>query len=168
MGSFVVSWCLWNYRFLVILFSDTTLTQTFSQIDASCFPDTWAVFYRGVLFPLLTSLAYIFVYPYPAKFVYEFTRRRQQELLAIRRRISDETLLTVEESRKLRSELLRMQLAHEETNSRNEATIAEMKANLQDKELAPVQPVDPTPPEPMTCLASSDQLLAERSPSGVG
>lgn len=35
IGSFIVSWCLWNYRFLVILFFDATVSQTFRLIEAS-------------------------------------------------------------------------------------------------------------------------------------
>ena len=65
----------------------------------------WTTFGRGVLFPALTSLAYLFLYPFPAKWVYEFTREQQKKILAIRRRIEEETPLTIEDSRRIRAEL---------------------------------------------------------------
>jgi len=97
IGSFVISWCLWNYKFLVILFSSASVSQTFALIDKIAFPTFWALVLNGILLPILTAVAYIFAYPYPAKYVYEFTRRRQKEINEVRQRIEDETLLTIEE-----------------------------------------------------------------------
>jgi len=114
MGSFVISWCLWNYKFLVILFSAASVTKTFELIDSLVFPDLTSLLLQGILFPGLTAAAYIFIYPYPARIVFEFTRKRQKDMNEIRRRIADETLLTLDESRKIRSEFVRIENEYKE------------------------------------------------------
>lgn len=104
LGSFVLSWCAWNYKFLVILFSDASVTQTFKLIENIAFPTLSSVILNGILLPLGSALAYIFLYPYPAKFIYGFTQRRQKEINDIKKKIADETPLTIEESRLIREE----------------------------------------------------------------
>lgn len=106
LGSFVVAWCAWNYRFLIVLLSEKSITKTFELIDTVIFPTPLAVVTHGFLFPLISALVYVFIYPYPARFVYGFTRRRQKEINQLRQQIEDETPMTKEESRALRLEYL--------------------------------------------------------------
>jgi hypothetical protein len=106
LGSFVIAWCLWNWKFLVILFSDASVSQTFVLIEKHAFPEWTAIACRGILFPIATAAAYVFLYPYPARIVYGFTLRRQREINMTRQKIADETLLTLEESRRLRAEFV--------------------------------------------------------------
>lgn len=138
LGSFAVSWCIWNYKFLVILFSDATVTQTFALIKSESFPDISSVLLYGVFFPLLTAAAYIFAYPYPARFVYGFTRRRQKEVLELKRAIEEETPLTIEESRLLRSDAHRLQTKHLEEIDRLRSELSRLSQQ------APQQP-SPSP-----------------------
>jgi len=79
-GAFFVSWCLWNYRFLMVVFSSLPVQEKFQLIESTIFIDKWSYATRGSILPLITTLLVIFVYPYPAKFVYGFWRRRQKEL----------------------------------------------------------------------------------------
>lgn len=155
IGSFALSWCLWNYRFLVILFSNASISQTFGLIDSVVFPTTWSLVMNGVLLPALTTAIYIFGYPYPARFVYGFTRRRQKEINEIKQRIEDETPLTIEESRRVRAEVLQAEKNHQEVVDRLNAELSRLKAelaNLQtkrppdpvDSELPVIQPLEPT------------------------
>ncbi len=130
IGSFAVSWCLWNYKFLVILFSDASVTKTFHLISSISFPDGWSVLVNGVLLPLLTAVAYIFLYPYPAKVVYGFTQRRQKEINDLRRKIADETPLTLEESRTLRAEVLAADTAHKEELDRLNGELTRVRDEL--------------------------------------
>jgi hypothetical protein len=116
LGSLAIAWCAWNYKFLVILFSAASVTQTFKLIETIAFPDLTTVLLRGIILPLASSLAYVFLYPYPARFVYRFTQERQREINAIRKKIEDETPLTLEESRRIRDE-------YRETDRKNQETI---------------------------------------------
>jgi hypothetical protein len=141
IGSFAISWCLWNYKFLVILFSAVSVSQTFELVDTMVFPTTLSLILNGLLLPATTTFAYIFVYPYPAKYVYEFTRRRQKEINEVRQRIEDETPLTIEESRKIKAEVLRTEKAHQETVDRLNSEISRLKLEMTNG-----QPETPTVP----------------------
>ncbi|WP_312259937.1 hypothetical protein [Limnohabitans sp.] len=141
IGSFAISWCLWNYKFLVILFSYASVSHTFVLVDTIVFPSIWSLIFNGVLFPAATTFAYIFVYPYPAKYVYEFTRHRQKEINEVRQRIEDETLLTIEESRKIRAEVIQTEKAHQEIVDRLNGEISRLKLEMTNG-----QPEPPTVP----------------------
>lgn len=132
IGAFTVSWCAWNWKFLVILFSDASVSTTFALVDQVAFSDWKAIIFRGAVFPLLTALAYVFLYPYPARYVYEFTLRRQQETNAIRKKLDDETPLTLEESRKLRLAFVENERRNTENVQRLSEEIARLKDALED------------------------------------
>lgn len=137
IGSFVFSWCLWNYKFFVILFSKASVSLTFELIDSVVFPTTRSLVMNGVLLPALTAVIYIFGYPYPSKFVYEFTRRRQKDINEIRQRIEDETPLTIEESRKIRSEAVQVEKKYQEIVDRLNAELSRLKGELANLEMKP-------------------------------
>lgn len=131
VGSFVVAWCAWNYRFLVVLLSDASISRTFELIDTVIFPTSASIVTKGFLFPLISALVYVFVYPYPAKFVYGFTRRRQKEINQLRQKIEDETPMTQEESRAFRLEYLERERSWKERLDGLAAENDALKAALQ-------------------------------------
>lgn len=104
-SSFLISWSAWNYKLILIVLSASQIKEKLSLIDAA-FPDQATTVFRGAVFPLLTALAIIFLYPYPAKYIYKFSRLRQQELKVIQTEIDDSTPMTKDEARKLRREAL--------------------------------------------------------------
>lgn len=130
LGGFVVTWCLWNYKFLVILFSAAGLSQTFKLIETVAFPDTSSLLMRGMLYPLVSTLLYVFVYPYPARFVYAFTLKRQREVNQIRRQIEEETLLTLEQSRALRAEYFQLERKNQESVDRLNSEVSRLGVAL--------------------------------------
>ena len=140
IGAFAVSWCIWNYKFIVILLSEEPVRVSFQMIDELAYPTRWSLFAIGFLGPFFTSITYIFLYPYPAKFVYNFTRRRQRELLDLKREIEDETPLTIEESRKLKLEAIRQQQSFYEQLERREREVEKLQQEL--KELRALQEHD--------------------------
>lgn len=61
--SFVISWCLWNYKFFLILFGEVS---TWEKLDAIALmyphrPSTYCG--AALLYPLLSALVYVFIYP---------------------------------------------------------------------------------------------------------
>jgi predicted RNase H-related nuclease YkuK (DUF458 family) len=110
LSSFAMSWAGWNYKFLLVAFSAMTSPEKLLFIETNVFPTTESVLMNGVAYPLLTALALIFIYPIPAKYIYEYSRKRQRELKKIQQRIDDETPLTREEAREVRKEALRAML----------------------------------------------------------
>lgn len=104
-SSFLISWAGWNYKFILIILSGSPAKEKFQLIDL-IFPDSLTALLRGAALPLLTALAIIFLYPYPARFIYRFSRLRHQELKVIQTEIDDLTPMTREEAKKLRHDAL--------------------------------------------------------------
>ena len=96
MGSFIVAWGVWNYKFFLVILSGMPVVDKFEMIEKTLFPTYMQMLLQGTLYPFLTAMVYLFIYPYPAKKVFEFSRNRQKEISDIKRKIEDETLLTPE------------------------------------------------------------------------
>ncbi len=130
-GVFVLSWCLWNYRFITVLFSSLSVTEKFGFIESQLFPDWSTYVLRGFLYPLFTTVLIIFLYPYPARYVYEFWRKRQKELKEIRQKIEDETPLTVEESRQIRKQVYALIEEHDAELRKKDDEISKLKETIE-------------------------------------
>lgn len=149
LGAFAISWVAWNYRFILVLISSMPVAERFAYIDSNIFDSYQNIFLHGTLYPLLTTLSLIFIYPVPAKFVYEYWRKRQRELKEIQQRIDDETPLTREEARELRHETLNARLEFEQELERKSAEITRLKETI--KELQPREKTDiDQPPKKQT------------------
>ena len=102
-GAFVLSWLVWNYRLVVVLLATGTFEHKFAYIDTVLYKgdsiyDLWTL----LVYPLGSALLFLFLYPFPAQWVYSFWRQQQKKLKMIRQKIEDETPLTIEEARKLK------------------------------------------------------------------
>jgi hypothetical protein len=133
LGAFLISWVGWNWKFLVILFADTSVTTTFDLVHKLAFPDWTAILLKGFVFPLMTSLGYVFLYPYPARFVYEFTLKRQREINETKQRIANETPLTLEKSMQLRAEFVARDRRSTEIIQRLNEEVTSLKAAFDSK-----------------------------------
>jgi hypothetical protein len=131
LGAFVVSWTAWNYRFFLVVLSGASVHEKFYLIDKVVFPGGWETGLKVFILPLFTALLYLFVYPFPAKKVYEFTRKRQREILDIRRQIEGETPLTVEDSRRVRTELAKAEQNYFSELDRKDREIEKLKGQIQ-------------------------------------
>lgn len=99
--SFLGSWCIWNYKFLVILFGDGTAAQRLNAIEGM-YPHTASTLGGGaLLYPLLTALAYVFLYPFVSAMAIKFYREKQVEIANSIKGLEEKKLLTVEEATKL-------------------------------------------------------------------
>ncbi len=62
LGSFVISWCLWNYKLLLVMFSTGTATNKIAYINGVLYPDYWSIGFIGFLAPLLTTAFFLYSY----------------------------------------------------------------------------------------------------------
>jgi hypothetical protein len=97
IGSFAISWLIWNYRLLAVLFSNLSVVERFKYIDTVLYPTPWSTWISKLIGPLACALAYIFIYPYPAKAINGFWLRRENERKKQRDEIEGAALLTKEE-----------------------------------------------------------------------
>lgn len=91
----------------------------------------------GLLLPLLTAFIYIFAYPFPAKFVYKYHKQKQKELREIKQEVEGDELLTVKQSRELRSQLFNLEEQHSKETQDLRSEIAQLKsqANFNDAQV---------------------------------
>ncbi|MBI3898448.1 MAG: hypothetical protein HY308_09150 [Gammaproteobacteria bacterium] len=167
LGTFAISWSLWNYKFFVVLFSSASVTRTFALIDTLVFPDIQSLLLRGLLYPLLTTAAYIFLYPYPARVVYRAVQITQKRLVDERRAIEGQTLLTIQESRLIRAEREQFETAHINEIDRKNNEIDRLRSELAalrspspptaPPELPVVSPPAASPAQP---ASDTDSLLS--------
>jgi predicted transcriptional regulator len=130
LGTFIFSWCLWNYRFLIVLFSSLPPVEKINSIDTIIFNSNFNIWFIGLIGPLISTLVLIFIYPYPAKWVYGFWRKRQNELKSIRQKIENETPLTIEESRKMRSEIYILKNQYEKQLEERDLAIQSLQSTI--------------------------------------
>lgn len=133
-GSFILSWSLWNYKFILLITSSMPPTNKFFIIDTYIFYDKNHIFLNGFLYPLLTSSAIIFIYPYPSRYIYEFWLKKQKELLDIKQNIEGTSLLSLEQSRNIRKEIAEVQIYNENEITEKNNKIEALKQIIIDKE----------------------------------
>lgn len=171
-GAVALSWLVWNYKFVIVLFSSMEPEKKFGYIEQVLYPRTWGSLVDVLVGPLCTAALLIFVYPFPAKWTFKFWRNRQRELKEIRQQIDDETPLSREEARRIRRQVVAIQAEYErqlqraaEEEERLKGVVGEEQERVRKLEHEIEQfraaRVDPTRPR-----ASDDQIrsaLVQRS-----
>lgn len=115
VGSFVISWAVWNWKFLVIIFTGVTANGIFDLSEKIVFGTHSDKFMNGFVYPFVAALFYVFVYPIPAKFVYAYTLRRRREAIQARQEVENETPLTLEQSLAIRAKMNAQERDHKNT-----------------------------------------------------
>jgi hypothetical protein len=98
-AALAASWFGWNYKFILILVSGEPVIRKLHLIRMIYQDHTWMPLLFG---PTITAAIYLFLFPFPSRWVYAFTLRRRREALDTLREIEAQTPLTKEESQSLR------------------------------------------------------------------
>ncbi|MGY8873146.1 MAG: hypothetical protein ACKVJE_22200 [Pseudomonadales bacterium] len=130
--GFFVAWCVWNYKFLLVLLSDEKVLEKVRIIDEVLYRTEQQIILNGILYPLLSALIYIFIYPYPAKFIFSFYKKRQAEIIAVKKEIENNTLLTLEESFSIRNKIDKLEREYEEVIKRKDQEIQAHKNKFEN------------------------------------
>jgi predicted transcriptional regulator len=129
-GSFIIAWCLWNYKFVLVLFSGLSIPDKFEWIECELF-DTWQeVWLLGLLYPLLSTAIYLFIYPFIAKPVFKFVRQKQVDMMNDKKRIDGGTLLTDKQSQVLYSKIDQLEEEQQKIIDRKDREIERRDAQI--------------------------------------
>ncbi|WP_413943077.1 hypothetical protein [Bdellovibrio sp. HCB-162] len=137
LGTFLIAAAAFNYHFFLIIFSDEKLIEKFHLLEKTFDTGDLQVWLRLIIYPLLMTIFYIFILPYPSKKVYEFVRNRQKEILDIRRKTEDEFPLTQEEARILRSKHYELEAYYQNMLSERTNEVEQLKHRLQNQKDIP-------------------------------
>lgn len=110
-SSFFISLILFNWQVLVFLFwGKGSAAYTINSIQAhylqlGLFTSTFYLFVG----PLIATAFYVFIYPHPARWVYEYSKIQSEILVKLKNDIEGNRLLSLEESQTLRMRMQQLQ-----------------------------------------------------------
>ncbi len=107
-GAFLMSWGLWNYKFILILMSNLPAMEKIAYIEVVLYSG-FDLLLVGFVYPFLSSAVFIVIYPIPAKHFFRYWHSQQKHLKRIKQKIEDDTPLTLEESREIRRDVFRLE-----------------------------------------------------------
>lgn len=97
-GSFFISWLLWNYRLLFVLFSDLSAEERFHYIDQTLYPNWPIILGRGLLLPAVMCGLYILLYNDLSRIILTHWHARENKLRAATLDAKKRQPLTIEET----------------------------------------------------------------------
>jgi hypothetical protein len=133
-GAFVISWSLWNYKLILAILAFIPLDEKIAFIENVLYTGVWQSIGFLAAGPLVTSVAFLFLYPYPAREVFRFWRQKQKELRDIKLSIENESLLTLEESKRIRKQVIEMQTDYDKQIRKLEEDLERYKTELAEKD----------------------------------
>lgn len=133
-GALAISWILWNYRVWLVVFSGMPALDKIGYLQEAMYTDPWEKAIFLAIGPVITAALFLFVYPYPAKWVFRFWRRKQKELRDIRTEIEGDTLLSLEESRRIRGQLIEIQKEYDEQLRKASQDLERTKQQLVERQ----------------------------------
>lgn len=133
-GAFIISWFCWNYRMVFVLFASIPVSDRFKFVDTVLYPSTADKWLRFLLYPAATATVFIIIYPLLSQLVFWYWHKEKElKLKAIRDKIENATLLTVEESRQIRVLLATKEMEYENAITRQSQEIETLKKNLSEQ-----------------------------------
>lgn len=156
--SFIISWSIINYEFIMVLLSNNSVTVTINLIDTLIWPTSFDLVLKCFISPLIAVAVYVYLLPIPTKWVYSHRLRTANNLRKIKTHIEGEQVLTLSESKVLKERLLEIEVSkdreieelREQLNRYKELyktslTVPDAKALEPSPEYADFSKVKPTP-----------------------
>lgn len=132
LSSFLISWVLWNHRlFVVLTTSDLKLQDKFDYVDNTLYPTWMQIVGRGFAWPLLSALVLLLAYPFPGRWVYAYVRDQQNRLKQVQKQKDDESPMTREEEKELRTTLRKTLDDFDAELWKRDSQIKELKQDLE-------------------------------------
>ncbi len=131
LGSLIISWCVWNYKFLLLLISKLDFSEKLRLINV-LYSNDYEIYLQGIAFPFVTSMVYLFVFPYPSELVYKFSLRRQKILNDMKNELQENELLTLEQSKAIRNQLADVERQFDEQVERKDRVISARDREIEE------------------------------------
>ena len=126
VGTYWISWFIWNFKFVLIVFSGEAIESKLQLIHDEMF---WS--FLGYIWtyggPAVMTALFIFAYPRPAEIVYQYRLKYQQKLNAIRQKEENEQLLSAEDVRQHRLEMREKERKIKQSLDEMEKEVADLR-----------------------------------------
>ncbi|MCG8985852.1 hypothetical protein MI467_03245 [Delftia acidovorans] len=118
IASFVISWCIWNYRLLIVIFGsgEGGWEKKITYISEKIYLYKFDIFLDAFLAPLATALVWIYYLPKIFTIIAKDNARIRKHYELTVQRASKKEILTKEESSKLERHLLERHMTIQKEN----------------------------------------------------
>ncbi|MFK4072751.1 hypothetical protein ACI2KX_03465 [Ectopseudomonas khazarica] len=99
IGPYFIAFVLCNYKAFLFVFSGLTPAEKIIAIDALY--SGWLGVLTAFGAPLFFALFYVFLYPFPARYIMQFTLHQNRLNRAVQQKVLEETPMTISESQDL-------------------------------------------------------------------
>ena len=139
-GAFTLSWVIWNYSIIIIIFSGSgfenkllAIHDYYSAVSLNLFKFNIAIngaLVHSLFFPSVLTAIYLYVYPIIAEPVYEHHLKKQRKIREIKQEAEKERLLSKSESIEIFRQLNLLQDKHESETETYEQNIKSLKDTI--------------------------------------
>lgn len=132
--AFLVSWCVWNYKTLILLFSGMNPLTKIIKIQDIYAWETWYHngVVQGLLLPALFAGVYVAASPWVSRLILVYWKGQENSTKLQLVKIEDEHPLTREEIRQIRVQMQETEEALNRDLARAEARIARLNTEVND------------------------------------
>lgn len=108
IGSFIITWCIWNYRTLLVIVGsgDGGWEKKIEYISHKLYPTGNYIIFDGFIAPLIGTAIWLFALPWFLKHGAIFHERRRNDYKKAMYEVSGEETLTASQARAHREEML--------------------------------------------------------------
>ena len=128
--AFVISWIVYNYRFLMVMVGEGTWREKIAFIDSTLYPSPEHTFHRGFVYPLLTAVLFIVLAPFVRRWVTVFIAEREAVTIGELLRVNQQTPLSPAAADTLRRSLIEQRQNHLVEKREFHAKLTELNAQL--------------------------------------
>ncbi len=138
VSGFVISWTVINWKFIVILLSDTSVSKTFDMASDlyKTRGDWWG---WNIAMPFAVALAYVYLLPLLSRPVHRQWRENQKQIEDDRKAVAELELLDLDTSRSLRSEIYQLRQTVADIKVERDSALDARKSAIEDKATADLQ-----------------------------
>lgn len=135
-SSFIVSWIIFNYLFVMIFFSgenySVKLHLIYVYFGERDFLGVVNSFGRGLIYPLISSLLYIFLFPIFSKYIVGFHYSQATVLKNLKNEAEGEILVTKKQAREFIREKNEAERALEDLRERHKAEVKSINSQAEE------------------------------------
>lgn len=133
-GAFLLSWPVWNWRFMIAAFSDLKAPQKISFIENNIFTDHVTTACYGIAFPLITAILAVTLYPYASNYFYKISQSHKKQLKGIQQQIEDETPMPLQDAAELKRNFRNIQDQHDVRMHQKSLEISQAQLKIDELE----------------------------------
>lgn len=106
--AFLLSWPVWNYKFVLVFFSDMKPYVKFSYISGQVYPDAFHALLLALGGPITTSILYVCLYPFAVQAAMVVTNWHGNRIEKLRQQGANEKPMSEESAKRFRQEQAQM------------------------------------------------------------